>query len=131
MRNYDKILDNMNCEGSEILCPSRLHGGLVDLLICLTTNFCRCFYNCMAQGNENGCTEAEFLAIDDEDFQHRRLVRFYKHSGFKVIKYVGDDFQDIPARMVWGGCGTLMRAKIDDLLPFWTMLLSRSSSSEK
>jgi len=87
-------------------------------------------YQCLLHGSENSCIDAEFLAIDDEDFQHRRLVRFYKYAGFKVIKYIGEDFQDIPARMVWGGCGTLMRAKIDDLLPFWTMLLSRKSSSK-
>ena len=78
-------------------------------------------------GIEKGCTVAEFLAIDDENFQHRRLVRYYSRAGFEIIKYVGDDFQDIPARMVWGGCGTLMRAKIDDLLPLWTQILSKSA----
>ena len=78
-------------------------------------------------GKENGCTVAEFLAIDDEDFQHKRLVRFYSLSGFQIIKYIGDDFQDIPARMVWGGCGTLMRANIDDLLLLWTQILQKSA----
>lgn len=84
-------------------------------------------YQMLLHGKEAGCTDAEFLAIDDEDFQHRRLVRYYKRSGFEIIKYVGDDFQDIPARMVWGGCGTLMRAKIDDLLPKWTQILQKSA----
>jgi len=85
------------------------------------------FYNI---GLEKGCTVAEFLAIDDEDFQHRRLVRYYSRSGFQVVKYVGDDFQDIPARMVWGGCGTLMKANILELLPFWTTLLEKSMEKE-
>ena len=66
-------------------------------------------YLCMLHGQENGCKEAEFLAIDDEDRQHKRLVRYYKTAGFDFIKYVGDDFKDIPDRMVWGGCGTLLR----------------------
>lgn len=84
-------------------------------------------YQCLLHGIENGCTEAEFLAIDDEEFQHKRLVRFYKNSGFKIIKYVGEDFQDIPDRMVWGGCGTLMRANIaEDLLPLWSGLFIKS-----
>ncbi|CAB9504781.1 expressed unknown protein [Seminavis robusta] len=87
-------------------------------------------YQCLLHGAEQGCKIAEFLAIDDEDFQHRRLVRFYSRSGFEVIKYIGDDFQDIPARMVWGGCGTLMRANIDDLLPLWTQILSKSKSTQ-
>ena len=83
-------------------------------------------------GIENGCTEAEFLAIDDEDFQHKRLVRFYKNSGFKIIKYVGEDFQSIPDRMVWGGCGTLMRGNIkDDLLPLWSSLFIKATEREK
>lgn len=77
-------------------------------------------------GVENGCTEAEFLAIDDEDFQHKRLVKFYKNAGFKIIKYVGEDFQDIPDRLVWGGCGTLMRANIGDLLSLWSQLFMKS-----
>ncbi|OEU08482.1 hypothetical protein FRACYDRAFT_249870 [Fragilariopsis cylindrus CCMP1102] len=89
-------------------------------------------YQCLLHGIENGCTEAEFLAIDDEDFQHKRLVRFYKNSGFKIIKYVGEDFQSIPDRMVWGGCGTLMRGNIkDDLLPLWSSLFIKATEREK
>ena len=67
---------------------------------------------------------AEFLAIDDEEFQHKRLVRYYRRVGFRVVKYVGDDFQDIPARLVWGGCGTLMEENIDVLIQKWSALLT-------
>jgi hypothetical protein len=52
---------------------------------------------------------AEFLAIDDESYQHQRLVKYYTTSGFRIIKYVGDDWTDIPDRLIWGGCGTLLR----------------------
>lgn len=82
-------------------------------------------YLCLLHGQEQGCDTAEFLAIDDEDFQHKRLVRLYQHAGFDVIKYVGDEFTDIPDRMVWGGCGTLMRKDIPTLLRFWTRILER------
>mgnify|MGYP006215232179 CR=1 FL=1 len=58
--------------------------------------------------------------------QHKKLVNYYARSGFKIIKYVGDDFRDIPARMVWGGCGTLMRADIDEVLQSWTVILEKS-----
>jgi hypothetical protein len=80
-------------------------------------------YRCLLHGREKGCSVAEFLAIDDEEFQHKRLVRYYQQAGFRVIKYVGDDFRDIPDRMVWGGCGTLMREDMNVLLPKWTRLL--------
>jgi len=88
-------------------------------------------YQCLLHGVENGCIEAEFLAIDDEEFQHKRLVRFYKNSGFKIVKYVGEDIQDIPDRMVWGGCGTLMRANLADLLPLWSQLFIKATEREK
>eukprot|EP00543_Licmophora_paradoxa_P000033 CAMPEP_0202449254 /NCGR_PEP_ID=MMETSP1360-20130828/8000_1 /ASSEMBLY_ACC=CAM_ASM_000848 /TAXON_ID=515479 /ORGANISM="Licmophora paradoxa, Strain CCMP2313" /LENGTH=125 /DNA_ID=CAMNT_0049067119 /DNA_START=401 /DNA_END=775 /DNA_ORIENTATION=+ len=69
--------------------------------------------------NNNSPISAEFLAIDDAPEQHRKLVQYYKRAGFQIIKYVGDGFQDIPDRMVWGGCGTLMREDIDTLLQRW------------
>lgn len=81
---------------------------------------------CLLHGKENGCTVGEFLAIDDEEKQHRKLVQYYARSGFKIIKYVGDDFRDIPDRLVWGGCGTLMREEVDTLLQNWTVLLERA-----
>jgi hypothetical protein len=75
-------------------------------------------------GLENGCNMAEFLAIDDEEFQHKRLVRYYKRVGFNVVKYVGEGFKDVPDRLIWGGCGTLMKEEIDILIRKWADLLS-------
>ncbi|GKY97257.1 hypothetical protein MPSEU_000684100 [Mayamaea pseudoterrestris] len=83
-------------------------------------------YLCVLHGREAGCKSAEFLAIDDDDFLHKRLVRYYSAAGMDVVKYVGDDFRDIPDRMVWGGCGTLMRKDIAALLAFWSSILARS-----
>merc|ERR1712232_1475089 len=78
-------------------------------------------------------TVAEFLAIDDEAFQHKRLVRYYKYAGFEVVKYVGDDFQDMPDRLIWGGCGTLMKQDISILMAKWTSLfeLMKTRAAEK
>jgi hypothetical protein len=81
-------------------------------------------YRCLLHGHQQGCLVAEFLAIDDEAFQHKRLVRYYQQAGFQIVKYVGDDFKDIPDRMVWGGCGTLMREDMKVLLTKWTRLLT-------
>jgi hypothetical protein len=81
-------------------------------------------YRCLLHGEEKGCSVAEFLAIDDEAFQHKRLVRYYQQAGFRIVKYVGDDFKDIPDRLIWGGCGTLMRENMDILLSKWSRLLA-------
>jgi hypothetical protein len=69
---------------------------------------------------------AEFLAIDDEPYQHARLVKYYTTAGFVKIKYVGDDWTDIPDRLIWGGCGTLLRQSCVTLLCKWTKLMERS-----
>lgn len=83
-------------------------------------------YLCLLHGKENGYRIGEFLAIDDEENQHRKLVQYYKRSGFKIIKYVGEGLGDIPDRLVWGGCGTLMREDIDTLLERWTRVFEKS-----
>ena len=80
-------------------------------------------YITMLFGTEQKCGIAEFLAIDDEPFQHKRLVRFFRRAGFQQIRYVGDGIGDIPDRLVWGGCGTLMNQKIENLLTSWTKIL--------
>lgn len=80
-------------------------------------------YITMLFGKEQNCAVAEFLAIDDEDFQHKRLVRFFKRAGFNKIRYVGEDISNIPDRLVWGGCGTLMNQKIEKLLTLWNGII--------
>jgi hypothetical protein len=85
-------------------------------------------YKCLLHGKEKGCQIAEFLAIDDREFQHKRLVRYYKRVGFKVVKYVGEDVRDIPDRLVWGGCGTLMKEEISILVDKWVKTLELMKS---
>ena len=80
-------------------------------------------YTCMLFAQEKKCTLAEFLAIDDEAFQHKRLVRFFKRAGFKPIRYVGEDLSSVPDRLVWGGCGTLMNQDISTLMERWSKIL--------
>ena len=86
--------------------------------ICHVSNFFQ------LPGQEKGCSVAEFLAIDDEEFQHKRLVRYYRRVGFQIIKYVGEDLKDVPDRLVWGGCGTLMREDIPVLVQKWANLMT-------
>lgn len=102
--------------------PNEFQGGGTSLGVGLLLGYLCLIY----AREEKNCNTAEFLAINDGDFQHKRLVRYYKISGFDVIKYVGDDWTDIPDRMVWGGCGTLLRKEIDFLLTKWTEIMVRS-----
>jgi hypothetical protein len=88
-------------------------------------------YTCLLHGKEKGCDVAEFLAIDDEEFQHKRLVRYYTRVGFRVVRYVGEDITNVPDRLVWGGCGTLMKEDIDVLLRKWANLLELMKTRTK
>ena len=88
-------------------------------------------YLCVLHGHQQSCRTAEFLAIDDSEFQHKRLVKLYRQSGFDVVRYVGDDWRDIPDRMVWGGCGTLLRKNVPYLLGYWTRLLEKGRSRQR
>lgn len=78
---------------------------------------------CLLHGKESGCETTEFLAIDDAEFQHKRLIRYYKTAGFDEVRYVGEELKDIPDRLVWGGVGTLMREDIDKILIKWTKII--------
>lgn len=82
---------------------------------------------CLLHGRENGCQMCEFLAIDDAEFQHKRLVRYYKTAGFEEVRYVGEELKDIPDRLVWGGCGTLMTNDIEKILKKWTRIIRGAS----
>lgn len=101
--------------------PNEFKGGGTRLGVGLLLG-----YICILHGQEQGCIDAEFLAIDDEPFQHKRLVKFYRQSGFDFVKYVGDDFKSIPDRLIWGGCGTLLRKDIKFLLQYWKTVLEKS-----
>ena len=60
--------------------------------------------------------KARLLAIYDEEGYSRKLVRYFKIIGFKVVKEVGSSPIDLFLRLVWGGAGTLMNADCINVL---------------
>ncbi len=57
---------------------------------------------------ETPCKRARLLAINDDEKQHRTLVRYFNRRGFKTNKEVGASLFDLPFRLIWGGAGSLM-----------------------
>ena len=55
------------------------------------------------------CRSATLLAIRDGEQQHRRLVRYFRQLGFTALRELGAAPGDLPARLLWGGAGLLMR----------------------
>ena len=52
--------------------------------------------------------KARLLAIFDSEGYSKKLVRYFKLMGFKIVKEVGSSPEDLFLRLVWGGAGTLM-----------------------
>jgi hypothetical protein len=123
MRVFSKMIQQTRQENSSF----RNGGTILGVGLLLGYLCCLHFIDTTGKSSLEEMT-AEFLAIDDEARQHERLVKYYRTSGFQVIKYVGDDWKDIPDRLVWGGCGTLLRQNVRTLLEKWTFLMQRSQS---
>ena len=62
------------------------------------------------------CENARLLAIYDEDGYSKKLVRYFRLIGFRVIKEVGSSPSDLFLRLIWGGAGTLMKGNCKDIL---------------
>ena len=77
------------------------------------------------------CEKARLLAINDDERQHARLVRYFFMRGFKKVRDVGSHPLDLPLRMVWGGAGTLMAADCKEVLlkssRYWEQSYSKDS----
>ena len=54
------------------------------------------------------CRKARLLAIFDDEYQHARLIRYFRRRKFHHIREVSSSLLDLPLRMVWGGAGSLM-----------------------
>ena len=52
--------------------------------------------------------QARLLAIFDSEGYSKKLVRYFKIIGFKIVKEVGSSPVDLFLRLIWGGAGTLM-----------------------
>jgi len=60
--------------------------------------------------------KARLLAIFDSEGYSKKLVRYFKLIGFKIVKEVGSSPADLLLRLVWGGAGTLMNGECISIL---------------
>jgi len=60
--------------------------------------------------------KARLLAIYDTEGYSKKLVRYFKIIGFKVVKEVGSSPLDLSYRLIWGGAGTLMTGECSYIL---------------
>ena len=60
--------------------------------------------------------KALLLAIYDNDGYSKKLVRYFRIIGFKIVKEVNSSPIDLFLRLVWGGAGTLMNGDCLNIL---------------
>jgi len=60
--------------------------------------------------------KVRLLAIFDSEGYSKKLVRYFKLIGFKIVKEVGSTPVDLLLRLVWGGAGTLMKGECISIL---------------
>ena len=78
---------------------------------------------------DNNFATGELLAIDDDFYTHKRLVKYYQRYGFKVVRYVGNNgLRDLADLLVWGGAGTLMSGDMHVLNKRWSRAIRRQLS---
>ena len=71
----------------------------------------------MAWALENTCCKsARLLAIYDQEGYNKKLVRYFRKTGFCIVKHVGSSPNDLLLRLIWGGAGTLMKGECEDIL---------------
>lgn len=88
------------------------------------------FIAALAFGSDRGTTNVYGLAINDSPEQHIRLVKYLKRFGGVEVAKVTDSIRDVPARMFYGGFGTIIRGDVQSMLARGKRLLERSYSAE-
>ncbi len=46
----------------------------------------------------------------------KKLVRYFRLIGFRVVKEVGSSPSDLLLRLIWGGAGTLMKGNCKKIM---------------
>ena len=64
---------------------------------------------------ETQCRYSRLLAINDEKFKHKCLVRYFRQRGFTPVHEVKSQLSDLPLRLIWGGEGTLMIGNCEEI----------------
>lgn len=86
------------------------------------------FIGALAYGQQHGAKHVYGLAINDAPDQHKRLLRYLKKFGGMEVKRVTDSLADVPARMFYGGFGTIIKGDVDSMLQRGMGMLERSKA---
>lgn len=89
------------------------------------------FIAALAYGYHRGARHVYGLAINDAPDQHRRLVKYLKRFGGVEVQRVTESLSDVPARMFYGGLGTVFKGDVEEMLLRGRGMLERTSRSRQ
>lgn len=86
------------------------------------------FIAALALAADSGSPAVYGLAIDDAPQQHRRLVAYLRRFGGHPVKRVDDSLACVPARVLYGGFGTIIRGDVPQMLDRGLAMIKRQTS---
>lgn len=89
------------------------------------------FIGALAHASDRNCHTVVGLAINDNHLQHRRLVAYLKRYGGRPKYAVDNSAASIPARVLYGGMGTVVEGDISRMLERGMAMLDRQVLDEQ
>lgn len=89
------------------------------------------FIGALAHASDRNCHTVTGLAINDDSIQHRRLLTYLRRYGGHVKYIVDDSLAKLPARILYGGFGTVVEGDVSEMLSRALGMLERQVLNDK
>lgn len=88
------------------------------------------FIAALALASQQNIKSVYGLAIEDAPQQHRRLVAYLKRFGGKPTMRITDNLKSLPARIFYGGLGTIIRGDVTSMLHRGMQMIHRTTQPQ-
>lgn len=129
-----KDSDNLASLSGAILPNKRLHvesyrafASTTSTTLLKLTPAMMVFLAALAVASDRGAQHVYGLAIEDDAEQHRRLVAYLVRFGGHQVHRVDDSLRSVPARILYGGFGTVIRGDIASMLNRGIAMIKRQT----
>lgn len=85
------------------------------------------FIGALAHASDRKCHTVTGLAINDDAKQHRRLLAYLRRYGGHPKYVVDDSVSKLPARILYGGFGTVVEGDVKQMLRRGMAMIDRQS----
>lgn len=115
--------DRLHIESYRSLVPSK------STSLLMVTPPMLIFISALALASDRGVRQVYGLAIEDDPSQHRRLINYLARFGGQKVRRIDDSLASLPARIFYGGFGTIIKGDIPRMLNRGMAMLRRQTKS--